>query len=219
MSSELSLLKHSSRCSQWRLTSDQLVTRRLYATKTTDAKSNKPPKIPLFIRLKNAGTFVLASAVVIGAVGIAGIVIYLIVGELFFPSGDTQTFNRAVKLVENDPASQQLLEVDPESGKTLKAYGETPNDKWTRNRPLSSVRRIGKDGKEHLYMRFHVESYKTSGTVQLEAIDETFYKQKMIYLALDVPGQKRHYIIAPQVTEIVPPKTGFLGLRWGPKKD
>ncbi|ODV94605.1 hypothetical protein PACTADRAFT_50478 [Pachysolen tannophilus NRRL Y-2460] len=196
---------------------------RFNSTKSSSSQSQKSSqtKSSFFNRLSRAITFSASSILVLGAAGLACIVIYLVIAEIAFPSGDTQTFNRAVKLVEDDPVAAKLLRV--EEGTRLKAYGETGSDKWTRNRPISSVRRVGLDGKEHVLMRFHVESKTKHGVVQLEAIDDSYFKQEFSYIALDVPGEDRHFVVGPKVPEkrfrIKDPNTGFLGVKWGPKKD
>lgn len=192
------------------------------ATRATSSTSstNKKPKESFFSKFKRATTFTISTIAVIGASGLALIVIYLLFAEIVFPSGDTQTFNRAVQLVESDKLSQDLLNIS--DGERLKLYGETTGDLWTRNRPISSVRRQGKDGKEHVLMRFNVESKSKTGTVQLEAIDYSIWNQEFSYIILDVPGENRHFIVKPKSAPSLIKKdkdAGFLGVKWGPKKD
>ncbi|SCU80552.1 LAMI_0B02916g1_1 [Lachancea mirantina] len=181
----------------------------------------KKKKISIWAKFKAFSTFAVSGVLVVGASGLAGLVIYLILSELFSPSGDTRMFNRAVSVVETDPAARQLLQCqDSESHKErLKAYGELlTDDRWTRNRPISSVRRIGRDGKEHHYMRFHVESKAKLALVHVEARQsETSYVPDVISMYMDVPGEKRYYFIKPKVS--LPPRKGFLGVNWGPKKE
>ncbi|KAI0463971.1 hypothetical protein LJB42_002982 [Komagataella kurtzmanii] len=179
-------------------------------------KKNRSTGPSLFLRIKNAVTFTASTALVIGALGLAGISLYLLFSELFLPSGDTTTFNHAVTLVEKDPGAQKLLQIDP--GTRLKAFGEATGDKWTRNRPLRTSRRIGKDGYERILMRFHVESDNQVGVVSLEAVDKTVFDQEFAYVYLDVPGKKRYYIISPQLPKKTE-NTGFLGVKWGPKSN
>lgn len=174
-------------------------------------------------RISRAFTFSLSSAIVLGATGVALLVVYLILTELFLPSGDTRTFNKAVKLVEKNEEAQKALQFA--KGYRLKAYGEVASDHWVRNRPVQSTRSKGKDGRDHLAMRFHVESDAGKhGTVTLEQVDTSYWSSEFSYIALDVPGFKRIYIIEPkfQPKNYVPKlngSDGFLGLKWGPKKD
>ncbi|CAH02186.1 Tim21p [Kluyveromyces lactis] len=178
-------------------------------------------KIPLWPRIRAFTTFTFSGILVIGATGLAGVVIYLIGAELFSPSGDTQIFNRAVSKVENDEVARRLLKCNDTETSTerLKAYGEIlTDDRWTRNRPISSTRRIDKEGKEHYLMRFHVESKQKMGIVHVEAKEsDVNYQPDFVSMYLDIPGEKRHYLIKPKLS-IVKPK-GFLGVNWGPKRD
>lgn len=166
-------------------------------------------------------SFTFSGVLIVGATALSGVVIYLIGAELFSPSGDTQIFNRAVTKVENDETARALLKCDDTADhkERLKAYGEIlTDDKWTRNRPISSTRRIDKEGNEHYFMRFHVESKQKMGLVHIEAKDSAVsYQPDFISMYLDVPGEKRHYLIKPKLT-IAKPR-GFLGVNWGPKKD
>lgn len=162
---------------------------------------------------------------VVGAVGLSGLVVYLILSELFLPSGETKTFNKALKLIEKSEAAQKALGF--QSGDRLKAYGEGPGDRWVRNRPPQSIRLKGKDGKDHMAMRFHVEAPSGKhGRILLEQIDTSFWSLEFAYIALDVPQQKRVYVVEPRFPPLnyVPRSglsngSGFLGVKWGPKKD
>lgn len=181
----------------------------------------------VFNRISRAVTFSLSTVVVIGATGLSLLVIYLIFSELFLPSGDTRTFNKAVKMVEENEAAQAALGF--KKGERLKAHGEVYGDKWVRNRPAQSVRTKGQDGKDHLLMRFQVESSSGKyGRVILEQIDESIWSADFAYVALDIPHHNRIYIKEPhfQPKDYIPSpgfmgsnKNGFLGLKWGPKKD
>lgn len=123
--------------------------------------------------------------------------------------------------MESDVVAREMLECQDTgtSRERLKAYGELlTDDKWTRNRPISSARRMGKDGKEHYYMRFHVESKRKMALIHVEAREsEKHYTPDLISMYMDVPGQKRYYFIKPEVSVIRPKGKGFLGVNWGPK--
>lgn len=191
------------------------------ANSKTNGSQPKKSK-PLWPRIKSFASFTISGVLVIGASGLAGLVIYLILSELFSPSGDTRLFNRAVSMVESDPVARELLQcTDSEkSHERLKAYGELVTDsRWTRNRPISSTRRVGKDGKEHYYMRFHVESKQKLALVHVEAREsEKHYTPDLISMYMDTPGHKRYYFVKPQVSVMKPKGKGFLGVHWGPKK-
>ncbi|RLV92164.1 Mitochondrial import inner membrane translocase subunit TIM21 [Spathaspora sp. JA1] len=218
-----SLIRHNITSNNFKLT------RALYSTKTappppppqTHDKNEKGKK--LLNKITRAFTFSISSILVLGAAGVALLVVYLILSELLLPSGDTRTFNKAVKLVEQNEAAQVLL--DFPKGQRLKAHGMAASDRWVRNRPVHGVKKTGKDGKDHLVMQFQVESDKGRyGVVTLEQIDNSYWNTEFAYIALDVPGQRRLYIIEPkfQAKNYLPKLNGnggFLGLKWGPKKD
>lgn len=187
----------------------------------TEDKNSKGKKI--LSNITRAVTFTASGVLVVGAAGVALLVIYLLFSELFLPSGDTKTFNKAVKLLEkNDEARKHLQLAD---GERVRAYGEGPGGKWVRSRPVQSVRMKGEDGKDRMVMQFHVESDAGKhGTVSLEQIDQSFWSSEFAYIALDIAKTKRIYIIEPkfQAKNYVPKPnngSGFLGLKWGPKKD
>ncbi|CAR25973.1 hypothetical protein ZYGR_0A05440 [Zygosaccharomyces rouxii] len=190
---------------------------------SNDQQNNKKKnKIGIWPRIKSFTTFTVSGTLVVGAVGLSAIVIYLITSELFSPSGDTRMFNRSVSLVEKDESSRSLLQCDDDgdSKERLKAYGEVfASDKWTRNRPATSQKKLDKSGRFHYSMRFNVESKKRRGLVHVEAVDsDEHYQPDIISLYIDVPGEKRHYLIKPKLNTIVRP-SGFLGVHWGPKRD
>ncbi|OVF07443.1 putative mitochondrial import inner membrane translocase subunit [Clavispora lusitaniae] len=203
-----------------------------YSTKTAPPPPPPPPADKnargkaILNRISRIFTFSISSILVVGALGVAGLVVYLILSELFLPSGDTKTFNKAVKLIESNEQAQKALNFNP--GERLRAYGEVPGDKWVRNRPVQSVRKKGADGKDHLLMRFHVESNSGKhASVVLEQIDTSFWSSEFAYIALELPSKHRMYIVEPKFSpnEYVPRSSGlgksngFLGLKWGPKKD
>lgn len=180
----------------------------------------------LLNRISRVFTFSLSSVIVLGATCVSVLVVYLILSELFLPSGDTRTFNKAVKMLESNEHAQEALGF--KKGERVKAHGEGHGDKWARNRPAQSMRTRGKDGKDYLFMKFQVESASGKfGTVTLEQVDTSFWSSEFLYISLDMPGNKRIYIKEPafQAKKYVPKvgglnnNDGFLGLKWGPKKD
>lgn len=190
------------------------------STILSQKQTEKQKQTPLWSKLKNATTFTLSGVLVIGAIGISTIVIYLIGSELFSPSGDTQLFNRAVSLVQKDKELRSLLQSnDTLYNERLKAYGEMiTHDRWTRNRPIVSKRRIDKDGNVHCFLRFHIESKKKIGLVHCEAVEKQgSLIPEFSSLYVDIKGEKRYFIIKPKLKK-EPKATGFLGVNWGPKK-
>lgn len=182
----------------------------------------------IIYHVKAGSRLLLSSWLIIIAGGATLVTSYLIATELFSPSGETSTFNRVVNLVEKDEASLKLLGYSDSEikngGIRLKAYGGSSPDMWTRNKPVQATKFTGKDNKEHMIMRFFVESNKTIGVINLEAIEENFIEQELIFVSIDVKGKKHYLIGGPQLTYAqrnlnLFNSNGFLGVKWGTKKD
>lgn len=124
-------------------------------------------------------------------------------------------------MVEKDANVRSMLQCkDSKMRKErLKAYGELiTHDRWTRNRPIVSKKKIDRDGVVHHYMRFHVESKKKRALIHIEAKDsKNKYQPDFTSVYIDVPGEKRYYLVKPKLAQVVKP-TGFLGVNWGPKR-
>ncbi|ODV83226.1 hypothetical protein CANARDRAFT_30167 [[Candida] arabinofermentans NRRL YB-2248] len=229
----LRVISHNSRTilSSKRLVSSTSILLQQQA-KSTQSKKNK--ESPLYDTLKRGTKWTISSSIVLVALGLSSISIYLVFSELFSPSGETSTFNRVVSQIEDSKEALKLLGYSDEEIEEnnsfkkirLKAYGQEPSDKWSRNRPVTATKFTGKDGKEHMLMRFFVESESKVGVVQLEAIEENFIQQELLYVSLDVKGSPRFYLIGGPKLSSVQKKynllnggSGFLGVNWGPKKD
>jgi len=182
-------------------------------------------------RVKNGAKFMLSSAIVLAALGVTSVSLYLVFKELFSPSGQTSTFNRVVSMIEQNQQCLKLLGYSDEEIKKgkikLKAYGDVPQDRWTRDRPIRATQYTAKDGTDRLLMRFFVESKYTVGVVRVEAIEENVVAQKFNYVTLDVKGNNRFYIVGhPQSSgSFLRPlglfnnRNGFLGVKWGKSDD
>jgi mitochondrial import inner membrane translocase subunit TIM21 len=194
-----------------------------------DTKTAAQQKVNNFIYHVKAGSrLLLSSWLIILAGGATLVTSYLLATELFSPSGETSTFNRVVNLIEKDEDSLKLLgykDDEIKHGKIrLKAYGGVSPDVWTRNKPVQATKFTGKDSKEHMVMRFFVESDKTIGVVNLEAIEENFIEQELVFVSIDVKGHKHYLIGGPQLTYAqrnlnLFNSNGFLGVKWGSKRD
>lgn len=203
------------------------------STSSTENKSTQKrtaqEKVNRFIYHVKAGTrLLLSSWLIILAGGATVVTTYLVATELFSPSGETSTFNRVVNLIEKDEKALKLLGYSDseiqEGGIRLKAYGGISPDEWTRNKSIQATKFTGKDEKEHMIMRFFVESSKTIGVVNLEAIEENFMEQQLVYVSVEVKGKGKCYLIGgPQLSYAqrnlnVFSSNGFLGVKWGNSK-
>lgn len=195
----------------------------------TETKATAQEKVNRFIYHVKAGSrLLLSSWLIIIAGGATLVTTYLIATELFSPSGETSTFNRVVNIIEKDTKCLKLLgytdsEIE-QGGIRLKAYGGVSPDVWTRNKPVQATKFTGKDDKEHMIMRFFVESNKTIGVVNLEAIEENFIEQELVFVSLDVKGHGKHYLVGgphlsyAQKNMNLFNSNGFLGVKWGSSK-
>lgn len=191
---------------------------------TSQANANK-----IIENLKAGSRFVVSSWLVLLAGGATLVTMYLIATELFSPSGETATYNRVVSMVEKDEVSLKMLGYSDEEiakgGIRLKAYSDGSSDNWTRNRTVQGTKFTGKDGLDHLLLRFFVESSSKIGVVQVEAIEKNYIEQELVYITLDVKGNGRHYLVGGSLMSKGKRSlgfygdSGFLGVKWGPKKD
>lgn len=194
------------------------------STITAQERANR-----IIYHIKAGSRLVLSSWLIIIAAGATIVTSYLVATEIFSPSGETSTFNRVVNLIEKDETCLKLLGYSDSEiqhgGIRLKAYGGMSPDLWTRNIPVQATKFTGKDKKDHMTMRFFVESNKTVAVVNLEAIEENFIEQELVYVSIDVKGENRHYLIGgPQISYNQKNfnlfnSNGFLGVKWGSKKD
>ena len=207
---------------------------RFYSASKGDSKEATAPTAQeranrIIYHVKAGSRLLLSSWLIIIAAGATLVTSYLVATEIFSPSGETSTFNRVVNMIEKDENCLRLLgysdsEIE-QGGIRLKAYGGMSPDLWTRNIPVQATKFSGKDQKEHMIMRFFVESNKTVGVVNLEAIEENFINQELVYVTIDVKGHNRHYLIGgPHLSyaqkNLNPfSSEGFLGVKWGSKKN
>ena len=151
------------------------------------------------------------SVVLVGAVG-TGLVSYLLYQEGFSTDSPTKHFNDAVNRIRGHPKALELLG----TGKTIRAFGEPTQNKWTRNRPIASNLQIDQAGVEHFRMRFNVEGSDNSGFVSIHMVkgpDDSHFQYQV--LSLDVPGHSRVYLENTEVPVGHKKKPGKLfGIQW-----
>lgn len=198
-------LKYATTINKHRLYSTQSKGANTNKNQTNKQNSKKSSRLPSkwWSILNKMSTFTLSSALVITSIGLTTMVLYLIGKELFSPNGDTQLFNRSVTLVQDNEQVRKLLQCQDSLLKKekLKAYGElVSHDKWTRNRPIVSKRRLDKDGNVHCFIRFHLQSKEKIGLVHVETMEiPGKFKPKFNCIYIDVPGNKRFFIIKPKL--------------------
>lgn len=193
------------------------------------AEKNQATANKLIDSIKAGSKFLVSSWLVVLAGGATVVTLYLLATDLFSPSGETATYNRVVSMVEKDETSLRMLGYTDEEikkgGIRLKAYSDASSDGWTRNRTVQGTKFTGKDGYDHLLLRFFVESGSKIGVVQVEAIEKNYIEQEVVYITLDVKGSGRHYLVGGSLMSKGKRSlgfygdNGFLGVKWGPKKD
>ncbi|TID24616.1 hypothetical protein CANINC_003033 [Pichia inconspicua] len=181
----------------------------------------------IIYHLKAGSRLLLSSWLIIIAGGATLVTSYLVATELFSPSGETSTFNRVVNMIEKDENCLKMLGYSDEEikagGIRLKAYGGMSPDMWTRNKTVQATKFTGKDNNEHLIMRFFVESSKSIGVVNLEAIEKNFVQQELVYVSIEVKNKGKYYLVGAPRNSYAQKNlnlfsNGFLGVKWGTSK-
>ena len=137
--------------------------------------------------------------------------------EVFSTDSKTAVFNRAADRVRKDPKCLELLAGEGiHTKREIKAYGEPSWSRWARNRIVASRLEKDRAGVEHLHMHFYVEGPLAKGTVNLHMTrgpGEKDFDYSM--LALDVPGNQRHYLVNENGIKLDQRKQGkMFGVRW-----
>lgn len=141
-------------------------------------------------------------------------VLYL---EVFSTDSKTAVFNRAADRVRKDSKCLELLAGEGiHTKKEISAYGEPSWSRWARNRTISSRLETDRAGTEHLHMHFYVEGPVAKGTVRLHMVKRSGDSEfEYSMLALDVPGQQRHYLENQEGLSAGLKKGGkMFGVRW-----
>lgn len=157
--------------------------------------------------------------VLLGLVATGGVatVLYL---EVFATDSKTAIFNRSADLVRGDAKCRELLagsgEATVVTKRDIKAYGEPSWSRWARNRTIASRLEKDRAGGEHLHMHFYVEGPSgTEGTVRLEMVRRDGREFEYYMLALDVPGNKRHFLVDKAGEKFDQRKQGrMFGVSW-----
>jgi import inner membrane translocase subunit TIM21 len=151
----------------------------------------------------------------LAATGAVFTVLYL---EVFSTDSKTAVFNRTADRVRKDPKCLEILAGEGmHTKREITAHGEPSHSRWARNRTIASRLETDKAGVEHLHMHFYVEGPAAKGTVQVhmtKAPGEKDFQYRT--LALDVPGQQRHYLVNVDGLSSGLSKAGgrLFGVRW-----
>lgn len=131
--------------------------------------------------------------------------------DVFSTDSAVTQFNHAVDRLKEDETAIALLG----PANNIRAYGEASWSRWRRNRPIASRTETDKLGTERLHMHFYVSGEKNEGVVQVMMLrrqGEPHFHYG--HLALDVKGEKRHYVENSQAGAGKKTPGTFLGVRW-----
>jgi import inner membrane translocase subunit TIM21 len=135
--------------------------------------------------------------------------------EVFSPSSKTVQFNHAVDRIRRSRECIEVLCGSMGNGRDISAYGETTWNRWNRNRPIASRTETDRAGMEHLYMHFHVEGRKATGTVQVHMVrPKGSHEWEYHLLALDVPGRQRILVESKEKAGIDKKGARMFGVKW-----
>ncbi|CAG8514631.1 18632_t:CDS:2 [Acaulospora morrowiae] len=117
------------------------------------------------------------SIIIIG-IGLFGVILYIILTELFGSSGITKTFNESLEKIRSNPECQKIL------GTPMKGYGHSRR----RYRTARFQDVINSDGTPHRIMQFSVEGSISNGKALLDMVKDDRGNWFINYLIVNVPG-------------------------------
>jgi len=149
--------------------------------------------------------------IIIGGALLTAGVFTVLYTDVFSTDSKVTQFNHAVNRLKEDETAVALLG----PANNIRAYGEASWSRWQRNRPIASRIETDKLGTERLHMHFNVSGDKNEGVVHVMMLrrqDEKHFHYG--HLALDVKGEKRHYVENSQAEGGKRTPGTFLGIRW-----
>ncbi|KAJ5485108.1 L-galactonate dehydratase [Penicillium diatomitis] len=154
---------------------------------------------------------VIAGAVLTDLECSQGGVFYLFWTDVVSPNSRTWQYEKAVERVKEDPRCIQLLG----DRREIRAFGETTNSRWARNRPIASTIEKDRLGREHLRMNFNVEGPLNTGVVfvhLMKPLDKDEWEYQL--LALDVKGHSRIILEKAAEKPGVASSLKLFGIQW-----
>lgn len=123
---------------------------------------------PIGEKVKETTKTVSYLGVILIGVGVTGTLFYAVFSELFSSKSPNNIYTKAVKRCVADPRIEDKL------GKPITAYGE--ETRRGRRQHVSHVEYMGKDGRRHLRMKFHLKGSFHTGTVQLDVAEVRYFR-------------------------------------------
>lgn len=131
---------------------------------TTSRKTEVDANVkPLGEKVKETTKTVSYLGIILIGVGVTGTLFYAVFNELFSSKSPNNVYSKAAKLCVNDTRIQDKL------GYPIKTYGE--ETRRGRRRHVSHVTYFGKDGKQHLRMKFYLKGSVFTGTAHLDVVE------------------------------------------------
>ncbi|KAJ8921067.1 hypothetical protein NQ315_015863 [Exocentrus adspersus] len=155
---------------------------------TTATRSEVDTNVkPLGEKVKETTKTVSYLGVILIGVGVTGTLFYAVFRELFSSKSPNNIYTKAAKRCIADPRVEDKL------GRPITAYGE--ETRRGRRQHVSHVEYMGKDGRRHLRMKFHLKGSFHTGTVQLDMFENDAGDYEYRYLFLEVDDMLRNTIV------------------------
>ncbi|CAH1183732.1 unnamed protein product [Phaedon cochleariae] len=170
----------------------QHVFRRCKTTRESGLTSSGKTEIdtevkPLGEKVKEATKTVSYLGVILLGVGVTGTLFYAVFRELFSSKSPNSVYSNAVKKCLADHRVEDKL------GHPISAYGE--ENRRRRRQHVSHVIYTGKDGRQHLRMKFHLKGSFHSGTAHLDMVENDAGNYEYRYLYVEVDDMLRNTIV------------------------
>ncbi|KER22928.1 hypothetical protein T265_14747, partial [Opisthorchis viverrini] len=146
--------------------------------------------------VKEAAKDVGYGSVIIGGLMLTGVILYVMLRELFSSKSPNGVYNAAFKICKDDARVQDLL------GSNIKAHGET--NQRGRRRHTAYQSWYDDQNRFHMAMKFYLKGTLGSGVVHLEVYENDAKDFEYRYLIVESDGgfSKKQVIVRP--AELVP---------------
>ncbi|KAJ8932544.1 hypothetical protein NQ314_014594 [Rhamnusium bicolor] len=155
---------------------------------TTSSRNDLDTNVkPLGEKVKETTKTVSYLGIILIGVGVTGTLFYAVFSELFSKKSPNNVYAKAVKKCIADHRVEDKL------GHPITAYGEETRRR--RRQHVSHVNYVGKDGRQHLRMKFHLKGSFHTGTVQLDMVENDNGDYEYRYLFVEVDDMLKNTII------------------------
>ncbi|CAG9854833.1 unnamed protein product [Phyllotreta striolata] len=142
---------------------------------------------PLGEKVKETTKTVSYLGIIALGVAVTGTLFYAVFKELFSSNSPNNIYSKAVKKCIADPRVEDKL------GNPISAYGE--ETRRGRRQHVSHVVYMGKDGRKHLRMQFHLKGSFHKGVAQLDMVENDAGNFEYRYLFVEVDDMLRNVIV------------------------